>query len=79
MSMSVTILAHPNNVYKLFSFAEISRVNMTDNDQGDSAGKYTFGGGGGSGGKRLWPTILKGIELVRMNCFKFLGSSELVD
>jgi len=37
---------------------------MTDNDQGDSAGKYTFGGGGGSGGKRLWPTIIKGVELL---------------
>lgn len=37
-----------------------------DNEQTDSAGKYTFGGGGG-GSKKIWPTILKGIELVSQN------------
>lgn len=37
---------------------------MTDNDQGDGAGKYTFGGGGGSSNKRVLPTILKGVQLL---------------
>lgn len=55
------------NRFFFYFHTEISRVNMSGEDGGDGSGKYTYGGGagGGGGGKKLWPAILKGIELVR--------------